>query len=110
MIGENTTAALETSVTNTHRGKKDENKRMIKDFETKLRHDVKKIEDLIKNALQYEIENSQYAKQIQFQGIPEKRSESLQQVLFDTGVRVHPLEIDEVYREGKFNKKRARPE
>ena len=33
----------------------------------------------------------------------------VQQVIFDTGVRVHPLEIDEIYRDGKFNQRRTRP-
>ena len=122
----NTTAALEVSVTNTQKdvdeiNKKlkdlqsqlDQNKAVIKDFESKIKQDEKKIEDLTKNALQEEIENSGIAKKIQIQGIPEDRHENLikiaQQIIYDTGVKVHPLEIDEAYRDGKYNKRKTRP-
>ena len=122
----NTTAALETSVTNTQKDvdefcekikemqtKMDENKALIKNFESKIRQDEKKIDDLTKNALQEEMENSKVAKKIQIQGIPEDRHENLhkiaQQIIFDTGTKVHPLEIDEVFREGKYNKRRYGP-
>ena len=122
----NTTAALEVSVTNTQKDVDDfrdkfkklqtqmeENKILIKDFESKIKHDEKKIDDLTKNALEEEIENSKVAKKIQIQGIPEDRHENLnkiaQQIMFDTGIKVHPLEIDEVFREGKFNKRKTRP-
>ena len=118
--GKKTTAALEVSVTNTQKDvdefrlklkemqdQMDQNKTRINDFESKIRQDEKKIDELTKNALKEEIENSKVAKMIQIQGIPEDRHENLfkiaQQIIFDTGVKVHPIEIDEVYREGKYS-------
>ena len=124
--GKVATTALETSVTDTQKdvdelnkklkdmqGKMDTNIKMFKDFEKKIKQDEDKIEELSKKSLKEEIEKSEIAKKIQIQGVPENRLENLpkivQQVLFDTGVKVHPLEIDEAYREGNFNKHRTRP-
>ena len=91
----------------------DQNKAQIKDFESKIKQDEKKIDDLTKNALHEELENSKIDKKIQIQGVPEDRHENLikiaQQIIHDTGVKVHPLEIDEVYRDGKYNKRKTRP-
>ena len=45
--------------------------------------------------------------------MPESRDENLprivQQILFDTGVKVCALEIDQAHREGIFNRRRPRP-
>ena len=121
-----TTTALEESLTNTQKDVQDleaklkeaqtkmtENKGLIKDLEGKLREGDKKIADLSKKALEDEIATTNYANKIQIEGVPESRDENLmrvvQQILFDTGVKVHTLEIDQIHREGIFNRRRPRP-
>ena len=50
---------------------------------------------------------------IEIQGVPENPKEDLRritrQIFHDTGVTVDPKEIDEVYPDGIYNKRRSRP-
>ena len=50
---------------------------------------------------------------IEIQGVPEDPNENLnlivKQIFFNTGVKVDSKEIDEVYRDGTYTKRRARP-
>ena len=119
-----TTTALEESLTSTQKDVQDledklkeaqkkitENKNLIKDLEGKLKEGDKKISNLSKQVLEDEITTTSYSNKIQIDGVPESRDENLsriaQQILFDTGVKVHALEIDHVYREGIFNRGRS---
>ena len=90
-----------------------ENKSLIKDLEGKLKEGDKKISNLSKQVLEDEIATTSYSNKIQIDGVPESRDENLsrivQQILFDTGVKVHAFEIDHVHREGNFNRRRPRP-
>ena len=121
-----TTTAIEESLTNTQKDVQDletklkqaqqkmnENKNLIRDLEGKLRDGDEKFAKLSKMAFEEEIAETNYSNKIQIEGVPESRNENLpqivRQILFDTGVKVHPLEIDQVQREGIFNRRRSRP-
>ena len=63
--------------------------------------------DLSKKALEVKMNKAQNANKIQIQGVPENKHEDLKeivkQIIYDTGVKIHPLEIDQVYRDGYYN-------
>ena len=90
----------------------DDNKKRIASFEKKLAQDEQKIKDLTKKALEEEKIKANIAAMIEIQGVPESTSENLRQIVrqifYDTGVAVDPKEIDQVYREGNYSKRRAR--
>ena len=90
-----------------------ENKKNIASFEKKLAEDEQKIKDLAKKALEEEKVKTNVAAMIEIQGVPESPRENTRQIVrqmfYDTGVSVHPKEIDQVYREGVFSKRRNRP-
>ena len=90
-----------------------ENKKIINTLEAKMVRDERKIMDLSKKALEEEMSKTNVATMIEIQGVPENPKEDLRriarQIFHDTGVTVDPKEIDEVYREGIYNKRRSRP-
>ena len=120
-----TCAAIEVSLTATQKDVDDfrkqaqelktqinDNKKRIASFETKLAQDEQKIKDLTKKALEEEKIKANIAVMIEIQGVPESTSENLRkivrQIFYDTGVNVDPKEIDQVYREGNYSKRRVR--
>ena len=121
-----TVEALEESLTDTQKNvdefkaqirefkdKLTENQKILSNLEAKMLRDDKRISDLSKQALEEEVEKSNISTMFQIQGVPENPKENLKliakQIIFDTGVSVDHREIDEVYREGTYNKRRTRP-
>ena len=120
-----TTEAIEVSLTNTQKDVDDfvqqvrdfkaqlnDNKKTIDLLEAKVARDERKILDLSKKAVEEEKARQNVATMVEIQGVPEDPNENLnliaRQIFFVTGVKVDSKEIDEVYRDGTFNKRRTR--
>ena len=120
-----TTEAIEVSLTNTQKDVDDfvqqiqvfkaqlnDNKKTIDLLEAKIIRDEKKILDLSKKAVEEEKARQNVATMLEIQGVPEDPDENLnlivRQFFFDTGVKVDSKEIDEVYRDGTFNRRKTR--
>ena len=118
-----TSEALEASITNAQtsvdeftkqvkelKDQLTENKKTIAMLESTLARDEKKILNLSKKAVEDEKIKMNVATMLEIQGVPEDSNENLcmivKQIFYDTGVKVDPRDIDEIYREGNYSKRR----
>ena len=86
-----------------------DNKKLKASLQAKLHPDEQQIKDLSKQAVEEEMSGANVATMVEIQGVPENPREDLKlivrQIFYDTGVKVEPKEIDEVYHDGTFNKR-----
>ena len=87
--------------------------RSIGQIEIKLGINEKLLSELEKKFQDNHDNSEENQRSILIQGIPESRSEDLKEtvhrILYDTKVNVPRNETDQIFREGYFNKRRARP-